>query len=66
MLIFEPGTKVDLEDGIKGTILSVMITHAEVKYEVVWWSGRDRKIEWLYDFEIKIFDNVKNLKIGFK
>jgi hypothetical protein len=53
---------------IPGMIAAVRILPENViDYFVVWWSGRDRKSDWLDPFEIKVIPNgkFKSVTVGF-
>lgn len=65
MNVYPIGTKVKLSTDIPGVIIGIWIEPANVvSYRVVWWNGRDRKIEWLSALEFDP-DNYNTKTIGF-
>jgi len=52
---------------VSGKVLQVIVGHNRaVQYQVTWWSGNDRKCEWLHDCEVQsISPNGPFLPIGF-
>ena len=38
---------------IKAHVLSISIGHCRIAYELVWWSGTDRRTGWFEEFEIE-------------
>jgi hypothetical protein len=66
ILVFSPGQSVMVGDDIHATILGVCIRACNhVTYEVEWWDGRDRKVEWLEESSIGSI-LAEDLPIGFK
>jgi hypothetical protein len=68
MEILAPGTAVwlSLGEDITGEILQVCIkSNSYVQYQVAWWSGRERRCEWLEAFEFTPVKDAK-LPIGFQ
>ncbi|MCK9463034.1 MAG: hypothetical protein M0R80_25710 [Proteobacteria bacterium] len=61
--VFPIGTKIMLGDEIPAIIIGVWIEKS-VQYHVVWWSGRERKCEWVSDMEFSTTDANK-MTIGF-
>jgi hypothetical protein len=66
MNVFPIGTPVTLEGDIKGTITAILIYEYGTQYEVVWWNGRERKKDWIYDKEVQRCDEAKSVRLGFK
>jgi hypothetical protein len=64
--IYQPGTTVRLDKAITATISKVCIEgkHLGVTYCVVWWSGNERKEQWVQEYEIESPDEG-SLPIGF-
>lgn len=60
------GTEVIVGDDIPAKITGICIKPGSITYECSWWSGRDKKLEWMYDFEFKEVISHENIKIGFK
>lgn len=53
MKIYPIETEVKIAHGsITATIVQISITKTEIKYEVVYWQGNERKNIWVYEFEI--------------
>lgn len=62
--VLRPGSGVDI-GGVFATVTQVCITDAfAVTYEVLWWSGQDRKTAWVSPAQISP-SNQPKLKIGF-
>lgn len=68
MKVYDIGSKVSL-NGIEAQILTIRIQGDVlplVDYEVVWWSGNDRKTSWVCEFElVTLSDTRPFLDIGF-
>lgn len=66
LLVFRPGDRVELE-GMEVTVLQVCIAaNLHVTYEVIWWSGNERKTSWVSTFEVlQTKRKSENLAIGF-
>jgi hypothetical protein len=68
VFVYDIGTAVRIGlklDAIGGVIAAIQISDAGyVTYRCIWWSGRERKDEWLEAFEIAV-DNEPTVKIGF-
>lgn len=66
--VYEPGTKVMLDEAVSATIVTVAI-HAGnyVQYECAWWGGGSRTREWFHKDEIlEVIDEAKTkTQIGF-
>lgn len=63
--VFRIGMSCIIGEDIEGVISSICINYNnEVTYKVVWWSGRERRTEWLCDSEIKTKE-TKTKIIGF-
>lgn len=67
VIVLRPGTKVSLGGGLDAKILRVMIEPlGAVRYELSWISGGDRKVEWVYDFEIRPGGEEPESSVGFR
>jgi hypothetical protein len=71
MMAFKIGTEVNIKHhdaSIIGKINAIMLRGLNncAAYEVVWWDGNNRKLEWLSDHEIEATDSSKKTKIGFQ
>lgn len=65
MNIYEIGKRITLNNNIPATIEEILIKSRNfVLYHVVWWSGRDRKTEWVTDREFEPED-YRQEEIGF-
>ena len=67
MEVYEPGTKVILDEDLHATIITVSI-HAGnyIQYECAWWSGSSRTREWFTEDDIvKLDKREEGLQIGF-
>lgn len=62
------GTPVVLgpDRDIEGTVIDVGVRSGVVQYRVAWWSGRERKTEWLEACEVHCADDAGVLRIGFR
>lgn len=67
VVVYAPGSTVMIAEGrVEAKILQVAIGLDEVRYQVSWWDGRDRKEVWIQVHEItRPSDCFQNLKIGF-
>jgi len=67
VLVHDIGTEVQIGPGdetITGTVIQIAIAeHGKVQYQISWWSGRERKTEWLEAFEVVA--GQPSVKIGF-
>lgn len=64
MKLIEPGSHVDLPNGIKGRVCRVGIDPSQcVTYLVAWWDDGNRKIEWLQDFEVELADDSLQMDV---
>jgi len=64
--ILRIGSKVKIGGSIPATILSAQIYAARnVRYEVVYWDGRKRMVEWLQPSEIDADNHGDCAKVGF-
>lgn len=67
LVVYQPGSEVDLGQGLKGMVNQVIIAAGDhVRYEVAWWAGNDRKCEWLEQHEVMPSGTTGVLRIGFK
>lgn len=54
IMVLRPGQSITLTDGISAIIDEVSIgASGRIQYLCVWWAGRERKREWINDFEIR-------------
>lgn len=64
------GQAVDLNGDIDGVITAVTIRMASpglhVCYEVEWWNGRDRRVEWFQESQVQPKENRRSQRIGFR
>jgi hypothetical protein len=66
--VIPPGTQVLIgngDDRITGTVLEVIIGFTGVQYKVVWWSGRERKEQWMQPLELLMTSPPEKFIIGF-
>ena len=67
--VFYPGAKVLLADRqrpISGVVVRISITGPQaVSYEVAWWDGATRHMQWFSEFELK-GDADGEMSIGFR
>ena len=64
----KPGTKVWLgpKQEIEATVLEVIIKgDGYMQYRLAWWSGNDRKTEWLEESEISTASAAMKVQLGF-
>ena len=67
MEIIKPGSKILIYEEIEAIIESVLIeTQDRISYKAVWYSGRDRKSEWITKNEFEEKKDEIKTKIGFK
>lgn len=64
--IYKCGTKVILNDNIKGVITGISIRFNNVTYEISYIYDGQHKSEWVYECEFVLGEKVKKEKIGFK
>jgi len=68
LFVFQIGTTVSFgnaSDNITGIVIGVSIGESfQIQYQVAWWSGRERKTEWLTEREVAAAV-LPALKIGF-
>lgn len=61
------GSEVTFKDGITGQIIGIAIhPNNYVQYNVVWWDGIHRKIEWFEELELCVGEKRNLLRLGFK
>lgn len=68
LTVYRPGTPVTLAGEITGGIIQVCIgTNDHVTYQVAWWDGNTRRLEWLEEIELipAAADATATLRIGF-
>lgn len=67
LLVHFPGDEVWIGKDIKGRVVQVCIhTNRLCQFQISWWNGRERKIEWFEDFEVTpISPNGPFMQIGF-
>ena len=64
--VYQIGSRVLLGEEIKGLISGVCIrSNGYITYEITWWNGNDRKVEWVQVDEISPIE-PKSQRIGFK
>ena len=66
--VLKPGSSVKIgpKQDISAMILQVRIQEQNyVDYQVVWWSGRERKTEWIGNLEVAGGNWGDELSIGF-
>lgn len=52
------------DDPIIGIVSAITYRGCKVTYEIVWWDGSARKVEWLGEFEVRS-SSKKDFNIGF-
>ena len=61
--IITNGTKVVIKDvGLKGTVIGVSmcgINNSYIEYRIIYWNAGSRQDDWLFDWEIEVFENTK-------
>lgn len=60
------GQDVRIGDDIPAKVSAVSIRDKRILYEVTWWDGRTRKVEWLEEFEVKQTCATPRSAIGFR
>ena len=64
--VIPPGAIVLVGKEIAGRVVQVCIQkNKSVQYQVSWFDGNDRKLQWLEDFEVMPFKEEDKMKIGF-
>lgn len=65
--VFMPGSPVLLEDKLPAIVTQICIKDKKnIQYQCVWWSGRERKCEWLEQIEVRSAgDRSASMKVGF-
>ena len=54
IVIYAPGSTIKVADHIEGKILQAcIIPGGTVQYQISWFESGDRKVEWLFDFELE-------------
>jgi len=66
--VVDIGTKVEFADGLKGTITAICVRNPTktINYEILYWDGRVRKVEWMNLEEFAVVDDDAFTTIGFK
>lgn len=70
--VIKPGTSVNIvcpgvDVPIPAKVASVQLSEGDViKYECVYWNGRDRKVEWLSRHELSVPGGAPFVQIGFE
>lgn len=65
--VCKPGSRVSLGEGLHGIINEINISAGcNVRYHVAWWSGNERKCEWLEAHEITFDYKDNGMQIGFR
>ncbi len=63
--VFAIGCEVKVGD-FKGTISGITIRdNVYLKYEIVYWDGPNRRVDWFEQFEVKKTDVTTTTVIGF-
>lgn len=62
--VFAIGCEVKVGD-FKGIISGITIRDCYLKYEVVYWDGSNRHVEWFEKFEVKKTETTTTTVIGF-
>ena len=63
--VIKPGTPVTLNGDIEAVVVELSIaSNLHVQYRCAWWSGSDRKVEWLEEHEVSC-ERDTSLTIGF-
>lgn len=63
--VFAIGCEVKVGD-TTGLISAVIIRdNSYLKYEIVYWDGPNRKVDWFEQFEVKKMDTTTTTVIGF-
>ena len=63
--VFMVGSPVIVGQDITATVIGVEIREKNIRYECAWWSGRERKTDWLESIEVRRADKSAETKIGF-
>ena len=68
LTVYEVGSNVTIGDDVEinATILMVQLGPDGVKYLVVYWDGKTRKTETLFESEVRPVDEKKVTRIGFR
>jgi hypothetical protein len=64
--VFKPGTKVTIGNDITAQVRQVCIQEDGITYEVIWWSDRERKTQWLSAFEVEPLKETTLIPVGFQ
>jgi len=71
VLVIRPGDECWIGNEIKAKVVQVILKAAgmgevSVSYQVAWWSGNERKCEWLEEHECELISpNGPFMRIGF-
>lgn len=58
------GSTVRLDGAIDGRIVQISIKAEGCMYQVAWWSGSERRCEWVEPFEIEFVG--ERVRLGFR
>jgi hypothetical protein len=62
---FAVGSTVTIGDDINGLVTGILLDGDGLQYKVAWWSGRERKCEWLTNDEVHPVNPIA-VRIGFR
>jgi len=65
--VIAPGTVVGIgpKHEIEAVVFAICITWPDITYHVVWWSGNERKTEWIRPTEMLVVQ-PQECRIGFQ
>jgi len=67
LVVYAPGSAVQIGGELEAVVLSVQVKAAAgVLYEVAWWSDGARKVEWVYEFEVRDQGEAPRIGVGFR
>lgn len=68
LMVYPPGTAVLIgfgDDIFAAQVLAVAVYAHNIQYQVSWWDGRQRRTDWLEDFEVQSQHEGQKLPLGF-
>ncbi len=67
LLIIKPGQQVRIGDGFIDAVVNQVSIEAnnKIQYQVIWWEGNTRKIEWVSEFELNVSREIGITSVGF-
>lgn len=67
MEVIRPGSSVVVDGDIRGTVIEINVVGEglAVSYNVAWWSGRERKTEWVDASEVVEGSKRSRVRLGF-